>query len=161
MWSSDPKTSIADSGVSTTTVLLEGLLEMGVECVFLCQKGRCHFIYLKMNTNSILAYENLDLTKAQAKVYDALRILGEASMNRVSEYLGVPKHTISGRFGEMVRDGSIEVCRKTMENGSTVGVYRIKKKNEPNWEEMRQKAILERDRAEKTANDYKFDEGLY
>jgi len=94
-----------------------------------------------MNTNSILAYKKLDLTKAQAKVYDAIRALGEASMNSVSYYLGVPKNTISGRFGEMVRDGSIEVVRKTVENGSTVGVYRIKKRNEPNWEEMRQKTI--------------------
>lgn len=114
-----------------------------------------------MNTNSILAYESLDLTKAQAKVYDAISTLSEASMNRVADYLGVPKNTISGRFGEMVRDGALEVCRKTIENGSTVGVYRIKKKNEPNWEEMRKKALLERQRQENISRDYKFEEGLF
>lgn len=114
-----------------------------------------------MNTNSILAYEKLDLTRAQARVFDAIASIGEASMNRVAEYMRVPKNTISGRFGEMVRDGSIEVCRKTVENGSTVGVYRIKRKSEPNWEEMRKKAVLERERNENLSKDYKFDEGLF
>lgn len=93
-----------------------------------------------MNTNSLLAYSKLNLTKGQRKVYEMVCESGGMTMKQVADALIVEKNTISGRFGELVKEGVLEVKSHVIENGSRVGVYRIKE-NKTNFEEMRQELI--------------------
>lgn len=50
------------------------------------------------------------------QIISALEFMGKATMHRVAEYLKVPVHTISGRFGELRNEGHIKEVSKTDEN---------------------------------------------
>lgn len=95
-----------------------------------------------INSNSLLAYERIDLTKGQKKIYDVLKETGVGmTMNQICNALNCPKNALSGRFGELVRDGVLEVSKHLIENGSRVGVYSLKDRTQPNFESMRQDVI--------------------
>ncbi|HNQ31705.1 MAG TPA: hypothetical protein PKJ68_04450 [Candidatus Woesebacteria bacterium] len=95
-----------------------------------------------INQNSLLAYQSLDLTKSQKRVYEVLASTDKGmSMQQVANELKTEKHKISGRFGEMVKDGFIEVAEHVIENGSRVGVYRVKKKKTSVMEWYRQEVV--------------------
>lgn len=96
---------------------------------------------MNINQNSLLAYSKLNLTKGQMRVYEVVRGSEGMTMQRVADVLMVGKNTISGRFGELVKEGVLEVKSHTIENGSRVGVYTLKKKEEPDWDAMRLRAI--------------------
>jgi len=95
-----------------------------------------------INTNSLLAYRGLDLTKSQRKVFEAISESEVGmTMNQVANRLAVAKNAISGRFGELVKDGVLEVKKHVVENGSRVGVYSVKDQTRPDFESMRQDVI--------------------
>lgn len=95
-----------------------------------------------MNSNSLTAYQSLDLTKGQRKVFEAISSSEVGmTMKQVSDRLATQKNAISGRFSELVKDGFIEVCGHTIENDSKVGVYRVKKKEVSRMEWYRQRTI--------------------
>lgn len=94
------------------------------------------------NTNSLMAYRSLDLTNAQKMVFEAVSSSEVGmTMNQVANALKRQKNAISGRFGELVKAGHLEVFKHVVENGSRVGVYRVKKKEVSNMEWYRQKTI--------------------
>lgn len=94
-----------------------------------------------INTNSLLTYSKLDLSNGQRKVFDVVRESEGMTMQQVADTLGVGKNKISGRFGELVKDGVLEVKKHVIENGSRVGVYVLRDQTQPNFESMRQEVI--------------------
>ena len=67
-----------------------------------------------MNKNSLTAYDNISatghLTRCQLAIIGAMRLLKvPVTMHQVADYMGVQLNTISGRFGELVREGQIKV----------------------------------------------------
>jgi predicted ArsR family transcriptional regulator len=74
-------------------------------------------------------------------VFDVVCEGGGMTMQQVADSLGVGKNTISGRFGELVKDGVLEVKKHVIENGSRVGVYSLRDQTKPNFESMRQEVI--------------------
>ena len=66
-----------------------------------------------MNPNSLKSYENIKksgrLRVSQMRVYSALITLRRATMHEVADHLNAPLHTISGRFGELIAAGYLQV----------------------------------------------------
>ena len=90
-----------------------------------------------VNPNSLLAYEKLDLSRGQLAVVSVFERNDEKlTMNQVSNALNRPKNAISGRFGELVAMGVLQVVGHAIENGSRVSIYELKKKREPDWQKM-------------------------
>lgn len=83
-----------------------------------------------MHQNSIDAYATVNLTARQRDVYNALRILGEATDQRLADYLKWPINRITGRLTELRDAGIIIECGNVIgEYGKTVRVCRLAPKN--------------------------------
>jgi len=85
-----------------------------------------------MADTSLLAYEKKkpELTEDQEKVLNALKEIGPATCEEVAQHLGVPPHTISGRFGgqgELQDQGKIrEKGRKQNPRGYMATIWKVK-----------------------------------
>lgn len=59
-----------------------------------------------------------ELTNRQEQVLNAIEEIGPCTMHEVSNFMGVPLNTISGRFGELVKKNKIyaagRIDRKTI-----------------------------------------------
>lgn len=65
-----------------------------------------------VHPNSIQAFKDTvqpELMSRKEMVVTAIKELGKASMRAIADHIGVPLHTISGRFSELQRDGRIKV----------------------------------------------------
>jgi len=67
-----------------------------------------------MNKNSLTAYDNISatghLTRCQLAIIGAMRLLKvPVTMHQVADYMGVPLHTISGRFLELFGKRQIKI----------------------------------------------------
>lgn len=71
-----------------------------------------------------------ELTPDQKKVLEALEEIGPATCEEVANHLGVPPHTISGRFGgegELAEQGEIESDgQKQNPRGYMVTIWKVK-----------------------------------
>jgi len=56
-----------------------------------------------MADTSLMAFQNKkkELSEDQEKVFEALQEIGPAIGEEIAKHIGVPYHTISGRFGEL------------------------------------------------------------
>ena len=77
--------------------------------------------------NSLLAFTEVKKTlpTRQAIVYEAVKRLGCTSMHNVAIFLNVPLHTISGRFGELVKKGKLRISGGEVVNGSRRALYEV------------------------------------
>jgi len=62
----------------------------------------------KVHDNSIEAYHGLKLSKRQAEVVKALQLLGQATDQRIADYLGYTVNRVTGRVTEL-RDKGVVV----------------------------------------------------
>ena len=70
-----------------------------------------------VHQNSIDSYHELDLTKGQLKVVEALIDLGEATDKQIARHLGYDVYRVTGRITEL-RDK-----RLVIECGSVIGEF--------------------------------------
>jgi hypothetical protein len=81
--------------------------------------------------NSLLAFVEVKKTlpARQAVVYEAMKRLGCASMHDAAIFLNVPLHTISGRFGELVKKGKLRIVGAEEMKGNKRSLYEIEYSN--------------------------------
>ena len=87
----------------------------------------------KQNSNSTEVYRNgVEPTKQTRKqrIIEVLSRLRKATMKEIAQEMGVPVHTISGRFGEMQSDNLIRVSGTRDFNVISYGKEFTKQENE-------------------------------
>jgi predicted HTH transcriptional regulator len=82
-------------------------------------------------TTSQLAHEQASrkFTQKQQQIIDLLNEHGAMTQGQIAQRLGVPHHTISGRFGDLERLGRIEKTGERVPNAAGIlcNVYRVKR----------------------------------
>lgn len=78
---------------------------------------------------SLLAWEKKkqELTEDQKMVFEALQEIGPAIGEEIADHLGIPYHTISGRFGELQDQDRIETNgKKQNPRGNMAQIWKVK-----------------------------------
>lgn len=116
---------------------------------------------------SIIAYHNMDdIGERQKEVYRCISMMGQACNIEISEELGLPINSITGRTRELVKKGYVEKLGKKMSpTGKRATYWRIKRdRSEPDWDEMRRQdkqRIAEIERQEVMENEATGQEELF
>ena len=70
-----------------------------------------------MHPNSIRAYHDIKLSKRQAEIVQAFMILGEATDQKIADYLNYTSNRITGRITELQDKGVV------VEDHSVIGQF--------------------------------------
>jgi len=78
---------------------------------------------------SLMAFQDKkqELSEDQEKVFEALKEIGPVIGEEIAQHLGVPYHTISGRFGELQDQNQIK--KKGMKQnprGNMAQIWKVK-----------------------------------
>ena len=83
----------------------------------------------QMADTSLMAFQDKkpELTDDQQKVKEALEEIGPAIGEEIAQHLGVPYHTISGRFGELQDQDQITTKgMKQNPRGNMAQIWKVK-----------------------------------
>jgi len=71
-----------------------------------------------MHINSLVTYKETKIKhpSKSSQILNALEFLEGATMHSIAKYMGVPVHTISGRFGELRKANKIKEGLTTNNN---------------------------------------------
>jgi DNA-binding transcriptional regulator YhcF (GntR family) len=83
-----------------------------------------------MKNTSIMAYDSIqkELTSREMKVYEKVLTFPGITQRETAEKLGVPVHTISGRFTALENKGIIKVIGEKKIGNRNHGTYSIVEK---------------------------------
>jgi hypothetical protein len=62
---------------------------------------------IMIHANSIASYRTINLTKRQAEVVEALKILGKGTDLVIANFMGKEKNCITGRITELIAKGVV------------------------------------------------------